>query len=67
MLPYLQVLDLRVNRIGDAGFKTLVKSEKLNNIRDLKLDMNKITQGGAVQLSHLCNIPELRKLKVRDN
>jgi hypothetical protein len=48
MLPYLQVLDLRVNRIGDAGFKTLVKSEKLNNIRDLKLDMNKITQGGAV-------------------
>jgi len=58
---------LRVNRIGDDGFKALVKSEKLNNIRDIKLDMNKITQAGAVQLSHLCNIPDLKKLKVRAN
>lgn len=42
-LPYLEVLDLRVNRIGDDGFKALVKSEKLNCIRDLKIDMNKVT------------------------
>ena len=28
-LPYLEALDLRVNRIGDAGFKALVLSHNL--------------------------------------
>jgi len=60
-------LDLRVNRISDDGFKLIIKSTMLNNVRDLKLDVNKVTAGGAVQLSHLCNIPKLKKLKVRGN
>jgi hypothetical protein len=47
-LPYLEVIDLRLNKIGDMGFKFLIRSETMNNLRDLRVDMNKITQTGAV-------------------
>ena len=29
--------------------------------------MNKISSSGSVQLSHLCNIPKIKKLKIRVN
>ena len=58
-MEYLEVIDLRLNRIGDDGFKELIKSEKLSKIRDLKLDLNKITFNGTQQLSVKCNIPGL--------
>lgn len=47
-MPYLEVIDLRINKIGDMGFKFLIRSEIFCNLKDLRVDMNKITQTGAV-------------------
>ena len=40
-------LDLRVNKIGNKGFKSIVMSENYPDLTTLKLDMNKIEEKGA--------------------
>ena len=40
MLPKLELLDLRKNRIDNAGFKAIINSEKYKKLTDIRLDDN---------------------------
>ena len=61
------MLDLCINRIGNEGFDKIIKSKNYPSILDIKIDMNKITEDGAKQLTYTCNIDSLTSLMIRGN
>ena len=41
-MPKLEVLDLRKNRIDNAGFKAIINSEQYKKLLDIRIDDNGI-------------------------
>lgn len=46
-LPKLRTLDLCSNKIGDAGFISIIQSENYTKLTDLRIDTNGIEESGA--------------------
>lgn len=61
----LEVINLCNNRVGNLGFESLVKSKLFPKLRDLRLDMNKVSE--TKQLAYMCHLDNITKLQVRDN
>lgn len=63
----LEVLDLRQNKIGNHGFKELIKTQSFPKLLDLRIDANKVQEAGAKLLTYGCTLDNLTHLTVRGN
>lgn len=61
------MLDISINRLGNAGFEKLIKSKNYPKLCDIKLSKNQISEDGAKQLMYSCNIDNLTTLGLRGN
>ena len=66
-MPNLEVLDLRKNKIDNAGFKEIINSDKYKKLLDIRIDDNSIQEAGAKLLTYGCKLDNLTKLSIRSN
>ncbi len=66
-LSELEILDLRKNFLGDAGFQAIALSPVLKNLKELDLRNNQITRASLELLSQQTTLTQLEKLDVRSN
>ena len=66
-LAELEILDLRKNFLGDAGFEAIALSPILENLKELDLRNNQITRAGMERFSKEATMVQLEKLDVRSN
>lgn len=66
-LSEIEVLDLRKNFLGDAGFQAIALSPVLKNLKELDLRNNQITRISLELLSKNTTLTQLEKLDLRSN
>lgn len=66
-LSELEVLDLRKNFLGDAGFMAIAQSSILKNLKELDLRNNQITRAGMEHFSKEATMTHLEQLDMRSN
>ncbi|MBI5426663.1 MAG: hypothetical protein HZA02_00115 [Nitrospinae bacterium] len=66
-LEELEVLDLRLNTVGDTGTAAVAVSPVLRNLRELDLRSDRIAREGIQSLMESRNFANLRKLDLRGN
>jgi len=66
-LSEIEVLDLRKNFLGDAGFQAIALSPVLINLKELDLRNNQITRASLELLAQQTTLTQLEKVDLRSN